>query len=154
MSEILQGAKIVMHFSLALDNGDQVDSNFDAEPVIFELGDGNLPKGFESFLIGLKAGQEETFIVPPEKAFGQTNPQNMQMMKVSDFAVDMPLSPGLVVSFSDAQNTELPGVIKSIEGKDVEVDFNHPLAGKNLTFKVKILSVEASLTADLATEVK
>jgi len=138
---IKQGSKVVMHFSLALENGDEIDSNFDVEPVSFELGDGNIPEGFESFLLGLNAEQEETFEVPPEKAFGQSNPQNIQMMKLSDFAVDMPLTPGLVVSFADAQNTELPGVIKSVQGNDVEVDFNHPLAGKQLTFKVKILSV-------------
>jgi FKBP-type peptidyl-prolyl cis-trans isomerase SlpA len=55
----------------------------------------------------------------------------------------MPLSPGLVVSFADAAKAELPGVIKSIERDYVMVDFNHPLAGKDLEFEVQILTVEA-----------
>ena len=79
--------------------------------------------------------------MPPEKAFGQPNPQNMQSMKRSDFPVDMPVSSGLMVSFADAQGAELPGVISEIEGDWVTVDFNHPLAGKELIFKVQILEV-------------
>ena len=63
-------------------------------------------------------------------------------MKRSDFPVDMPVAPGLMVSFADAQGAELPGVISSIEGDYVTVDFNHPLAGKELHFEVQILEVK------------
>lgn len=147
---IAKDSKITMHFALRVENIaadgtctiDDVDSNFNSKPVEFVLGDGNLLPGFEEFLIGLTAGDHKTFTVPAEKAFGQTNPQNIQEMKRSSFAVDMPLSPGLVVSFADAAKAELPGVIKAIEGDYVVVDFNHPLAGKALDFEVQILAVE------------
>ncbi|MDF1762262.1 MAG: peptidylprolyl isomerase, partial [Oleibacter sp.] len=79
--------------------------------------------------------------VPPQEAFGQPNPQNMQEMKRKDFPLDMPLSPGLMVSFADAQGAELPGVIDKIDGDWVMVDFNHPLAGKSLLFDVEIIEV-------------
>jgi FKBP-type peptidyl-prolyl cis-trans isomerase SlpA len=146
---IKQDSKVTMHFALRMDGiatdgtrkKDEVDSTFNAKPAEFVLGDGNLLPGFEEFLIGLTTGDHKTFTVPAEKAFGQSNPQNIQEMKRSSFAVDMPLSPGLVVSFADAQNAELPGVIKSIDGDYVTVDFNHPLAGKDLEFEVQILSV-------------
>ena len=52
------------------------------------------------------------------------------------------MAPGLMVSFADAQGAELPGVISSIEGDYVTVDFNHPLAGKELHFEVQILEVK------------
>jgi FKBP-type peptidyl-prolyl cis-trans isomerase SlpA len=148
--KIVADSKISMHFALRMDGvatdgtrkKDEVDSTFKTKPAEFILGDGNLLPGFEEFLIGLTVGDHKTFNVPAEKAFGQTNPQNIQEMKRSVFAVDMPLSPGLVVSFADAAKAELPGVIKSIEGDYVMVDFNHPLAGKDLEFEVQILAMD------------
>jgi len=146
---IQQNSQISMHFALRMDvevegqiQKQEVDSTFGNKAAEFKLGDGNLLAGFEEFLIGLTTGDHKTFQVPPEKAFGQPNPQNIQEMKRSDFAVDMPLSPGLVVSFADAANAELPGVIKSAQGDVVVVDYNHPLAVKTLEFEVQILSVE------------
>jgi len=138
---IAPGSQISMHFALRLDGGDVVDSTFDATPARFALGDGNLLPGFEEFLLGLTTGDHKTFSIPPEKAFGQPNPQNMQEMKRSTFPVDMPVAPGLMVSFADAQGAELPGVISRVDGDWVTVDFNHPLAGKTLQFEVQILEV-------------
>lgn len=138
---IQNGSKITMHFALKLAEDQVVDSTFEAEPATFELGDGNLLPGFEEFLIGLTTGDHKVFEIPPEKGFGQPNPQNMQDMKRSDFAVDMPVAPGLMVSFADAQGAELPGLISKVEGDWVTVDFNHPLAGKTLIFEVQVLEV-------------
>ena len=152
---IAADSKVSMHFALRIKNVDadgvntieEVDSTFKSKPAEFVMGDGNLLPGFEEFLIGLTSGDHKTFTVPAEKAFGQTNPQNVQEMKRSSFALDMPLSPGLVVSFADAAKAELPGVIKSIDGDYVTVDFNHPLAGKDLEFEVQILSVDGEVEA-------
>ena len=80
--------------------------------------------------------------VPPEKAFGQHNPSNVQTFKRHEFSADMVLEPGVVVSFADARQQELPGVIKRVEGDQVDVDFNHPLSGHTLNFEVKIIDVE------------
>lgn len=155
VQKIAADSKVSMHFALRMNGIDadgastleDVDSTFNAKPAEFVLGDGNLLPGFEEFLIGLTAGDHKTFTVPAEKAFGQSNPQNVQEMKRSSFALDMPLSPGLVVSFADAAKAELPGVIKSIDGDYVTVDFNHPLAGKDLEFEVQILSVDGEVEA-------
>ena len=65
----------------------------------------------------------------------------MQRLPRSQFG-DMVLEPGLVVSFADAANGELPGVIAEFDEEKVTVDFNHPLAGKRLKFEVKIIAVE------------
>jgi FKBP-type peptidyl-prolyl cis-trans isomerase SlpA len=138
---IQNGSKITMHFALKLAEDQVVDSTFESEPATFELGDGNLLPGFEEYLLGLTTGDKKLFEVPPEKAFGQPNPQNLQEMKRKDFPLDMPIAPGLMVSFADAQGQELPGVIDKVEGDWVTVDFNHPLAGKTLIFEVQILEV-------------
>lgn len=138
---ISQGSKISMHFALKMEDGQVVDSTFEREPAVFALGDGNLLPGFEEFLLGLTTGDHKTFQIPPEKGFGQPNPQNVQEMKRNTFPVDMPVAEGLMVSFADAQGAELPGVISAVEGDWVTVDFNHPLAGKTLAFEVQILEV-------------
>ena len=139
--QIEQGKQVQLHFALKLADGQVIDSTFDRDPATLKVGDGNLPGGFEELIIGLKAGDKQSFVVPPEKAFAQPNPNNIQHMKRSDFAADMALEVGMVVSFADANQAELPGVIKQVEDNLVIVDFNHPLAGKELTFDVEILDV-------------
>lgn len=140
---IAADTRVTLYFSLSLQDGSVVDSNFDAEPATFEYGDGQLPDGFVSFLDGMKEGEEGAWLVTPEKSFGMPNPNNVQTFKRSDFAQDMQLEKGLVISFADASQSELPGVVKQFSDEEVVIDFNHPLAGETLTFKVKVVSVEA-----------
>ena len=137
-----KGTKVTLHFALKFTDGQIVDSTFEKEPATLEIGDDNLPENFEAYLLGLKAGDRETFEVPPEKAFGQHNPSNVQSFKRHEFSADMVLEPGVVVSFADARQQELPGVISRVEGDEVDVDFNHPLSGRTLIFEVEIIDVE------------
>src|SRR5690606_37607529 len=134
--------EVTLHFALSLENGDVVDSTFDKKPATFKVGDGNLLPGFEQQLYGLKAGDKRTLQVAPEQGFGQPNPQNVQVMPRSQ-SEGMELSEGLLVIFNDAAKTELPGVVKAFNDRQVTVDFNHPLAGKLLAFEVEIIDVKA-----------
>ena len=139
---IAQGSQVTLHFAIKLENGDVVDSTFDKQPASFTVGDGSLLPGFEMALYGLKCGDQRSLPITPDQGFGQSNPQNVQVMPRSAFAA-MELSEGLLVIFNDAANAELPGVVKAFDETHVTVDFNHPLAGKNLTFDVEILEVKA-----------
>ena len=141
-TRIGQNTEVTLHFALRLENGDTVDSTFDKSPATFKVGDGNLLPGFENALFGFKAGDQRTVVVTPENAFGQPNPQNVQVMPRSQFD-GMELSEGLLVIFNDAANAELPGVVKTFDEQQVTIDFNHPLAGKVLNFEVQILDVRA-----------
>lgn len=134
--------EVTLHFAIKLENGDVVDSTFDKQPATFRFGDGNLLPGFELSIQGLKAGDKRSLSIEPENGFGQPNPQNLQTMPRGQF-VDMELGEGLLVIFRDAANSELPGVVKSFDEQQVTVDFNHPLAGKTLTFEVEIIEVKA-----------
>ena len=134
--------EVTLHFALKLDNGDVVDSNFDKKPATFKVGDGNLLPGFDQAIYGLKAGDKRSLSISPEQGFGQGNPQNVQVMPRSQFQ-DMELSEGLLVIFNDAANAELPGVVKAFDDNQVTIDFNHPLAGKALSFEVEIIEVKA-----------
>ena len=149
--QIGPGKQVTLHFALKLaEEGATVDSTFDKDPVRLIVGDGNLPEGFEKPLHGLTAGAKQTFAIDPENGFGQHNPSNVQKMPRSQFAADMELEPGLMLSFADKANGELPGVVVEFDDQQVTVDFNHPLAGRTLSFEVEILSVEDA--PELATE--
>ena len=138
--------KVTLHFSLALEDGSEVDSNFGGNPATFVVGDGNLLPGFEEALFGLMPGSEGVFNILPEQGFGPHNPSNIQRFSRKDFAADLDLAPGLILSFADASQSELPGVVAALENDVVMVDFNHPLAGHTITFSVKILDVAPSVT--------
>jgi len=133
-------SRITLHFSLKLDDGSEIDSNFERDPATFIVGDGNMLPGFEQALFGLKAGDEAEIEIPPEAGFGQRNPANIQTVRRDHFAADMELEEGLVVSFDNGSG-ELPGIIREIGEDEVTVDFNHPLAGQTVFFTVKILEV-------------
>lgn len=136
------GKAITLHFAIKLEDGQLIDSNFDAAPASFTFGDGNLPDGFEQALLGLKAGEHAELTIAPERGFGMHNPGNIQVLPRSQFK-DMTLEPGLVVSFQEPGG-ELPGMIVDFSDDKVTVDFNHPLAGKTLIFEVEVKAVEAA----------
>ena len=135
------GTKVSLTFTLKLADGEVIDSTGD-RAAEFEYGDGNLLPGFESAMLGLTEGAEQILVIDAEQGFGPVNPENIHVLKKSEFARELLLEPGLVVSFADQQQQgELPGVVKQVFDEAVEVDFNHPLAGKDLLFEVNILKV-------------
>jgi len=138
------GSRVTLHFSIRLPGGEEVDSTWSRRPATFEVGDGNLLPGFEKALFGLEPGATRQFTIAPEDGFGMPHPDNVQTLDRTAFPADMTLEEGLVVSFADAARAELPGVVKRIDGEQVEVDFNHPLAGRSLIFDVQIIRVEPS----------
>ncbi|MGK0498565.1 MAG: FKBP-type peptidyl-prolyl cis-trans isomerase SlpA [Oceanicoccus sp.] len=150
MKQTVIGAdsRVTLHFSLSFEDGTVIDSTFDKQPASFTIGDGSLLIGFETKLQGLTAGQKNEFIISPEQGFGQPNPNNVQQFSRKDFADDVELTEGLVISFADASQSELPGVVRSVEADVVMVDFNHPLAGRNIVFKIDIIEVEAASSND------
>ena len=133
-------SRVTLHFSLTLAGGDEIDSTCADSPATFEMGDGSLLPGFEAVLIGLGAGDDVNRTLAPEEAFGARRKENVQRLDIARFA-DLELEPGLIVSFA-ATDGELPGVITEINAPWVLVDFNHPLAGKSITFEASIVRVE------------
>jgi len=141
MKVIAPGSRVTLHFSLLLASGAEIDSTRRGRPATFVIGDGSIPSGVERALLGLAAGADEQIAIGPDDAFGELREENVRFMPRTQFEPGMELEPGLVVSFR-APDGELPGVIRSIEGDLVVVDFNHPLAGRDLVFDVSILKVE------------
>ena len=138
---ISEGTRVYLNFSVSLEDGSEVDSNFGGEPVAFVVGDGSLLPGFERLLFGMSAGQRQLFQVTPEDGFGQPNENNVQYLPRAQFEEDE-LEVGLMYSFADASGGELPGLIVGFDDEEVTIDFNHPLAGRNILFDVLVHRVE------------
>ncbi|MDY6983738.1 MAG: peptidylprolyl isomerase [Pseudomonadota bacterium] len=148
------GKQVTLHFSLALADAakgsEAIDSNFDKEPVSFTIGDGNLLPGFEEALFGLGAGDRREFVLPPEQAFGNVNEDNVQRFPVYQFPPDVALSPGLMLEFGDAAGNNQAGVVRSVDKQYVDVDFNHPLAGRAIRFSVHVHAVSPVASLDVS----
>lgn len=137
---ITERSRVTLHFAVLLESGEEVDTTRRGKPATFEIGDGSLLPGFEAALLGMKAGDDAQIALDPAQAFGEHRRENVQLLERGRFG-ELELEPGLIVSFA-APDGELPGVVRRVFDGTVEVDFNHPLAGRRIVFDVSILKVE------------
>tara|TARA_A100001037_G_C15127933_1_gene627236 strand:+ start:1795 stop:2265 length:471 start_codon:yes stop_codon:yes gene_type:complete len=137
---------VTLHFSLLMDSGEEIDTTRHRSPATFSVGDGSLLPGFERALFGLKAGDDAQISLMAEQAFGQRLDENLRTFPKNEFG-DIEIELGLLVSFS-SEHGELTGMIAGISDSFVEIDFNHPLAGQNVTFDVSIISVKRKPLGD------
>ncbi len=140
---ITDGSAVSLHFEVSLPNGTVIDSTFERDaPVSLTIGDESLLAGFEKVLMNLKAGDTRTAHLSPNEAFGQWNADNVQTFARAQFALSEP-NPvvGMMMEFADKGKNALVGVISEVNDDNVKVDFNHPLAGQDVLFKVQIFKV-------------
>lgn len=143
MKAISASSEVLMHFTIKLEDGSVADSTHNAgKPAKLVMGDGSLTENFERCLLGLHEGEQSSFTLAPEDAFGQPNPDNIHYMDRRQFGVDTPAEVGAIIAFSGPQGQEIPGIVTEVSGESVTVDFNHPLAGKTVIFDVEIISVQ------------
>ncbi|MBT0585780.1 FKBP-type peptidyl-prolyl cis-trans isomerase [Alteromonas oceanisediminis] len=144
---INQTSEVLMHFDLKLEDGSAADSTrVNNKPAKLVMGDGSLTPNFEACLLGLKEGEKKAFTLKAEDAFGQPNPDNIYYVDRSKFSHDEELKEGMIMGFAQPDGSELPGIIRSVAGDSVTVDFNHPLAGQTVIFDVEILAVKNNIT--------
>ena len=135
------GVRVTVSFSLSLATGELIDTTGE-KTAAFNVGDGTLPPGFESAMFGMKAGDSAVLEIAADRGFGQPDPDNVQRLQRTEFVSGPEPAAGLVVAFADSGGRERPGVITRLCGETVEVDFNHPLAGRDLLFSVTVHAVE------------
>jgi len=137
---------VLMHYSIALTNGTVIESSFDDDPVEITMGNGDITEGMELSLFGLEEGDSQTLTLTPEQGFGLRDEENISDMPLSDFPDELSAEVGLSFSFETPDGQEIPGTVVRLKDDAVEVDFNHPLAGHEITFTVDILAVNNSQT--------
>ncbi len=143
MTQIIQDSAVTLHFTIKLSDGSVADSTHNmGKPAKLIIGDGSLSENFEKCLIGLQSGDAKAIELKAVDAFGLPNPDNIHYMDRNKFVGEADVEVGTVMAFSGPDGMEIPGIITEIAGDSVTVDFNHPLAGQDVTFEVEILSVE------------
>lgn len=140
---------VSIDYTLTVD-GEVVDSTEGDEPLAFLQGHQNIIPGLEHELSGMKIGDSKTVVVPPSQAYGEIDPDNIIDVPRSEFPSEIPLEPGTELEVKNADGEVLSATIASINPDSVKLDFNHPLAGKELTFNVTVVDLRAPTEEELA----
>ena len=143
--QILQNSTVTLHYTLALPDGTVADTTGSDEPFTFTMGSGVMIEGLEHALLGLKPGDHQELVIPPDAGYGYPDPEAKQTMPRVNFPENMTLEPGMIINFDMPGGHEAPGAVLEVSDDEVIVDFNHPLAGLDVTFTVDIVAVKQTL---------
>ncbi len=141
-TRISPGSRVTLHLALSLADGTEALSTFGEEPLSCIIGDGTLSEGLELALYGLRAGDTESLQLGPGQAYGLPDAGLIHTLPRSAFPADLAAEPGHILAFATASGEETAGRIVAVREDEVEVDFNHPLAGLPLHLRAEILTVD------------
>jgi len=144
-----ENSVVGLEYELTEAGGSEViDSNKGGAPLEFIMGKGQLIPGLEKGLVGMSEGDEQTITVPAAEAYGERDDSAVQELPKEQFE-GIDLQKGMSLYGQGQQGETIQVTVVDFDDNSVKVDFNHPLAGKDLEFKVKIAS-ERDATADEA----
>ncbi len=138
---IAPGMKVKFDYTLTVDK-EEVETTKGKQPLEYVDGKNMLIPGLEKELAGLKPGDTKTVMVKPEDGYGPVRAEAVREFEKSKFPQDITPQVGMVLEMQDPQGNPYPAMVKEVKDKVVMLDFNHPLAGKELKFDVTIVSVE------------
>jgi FKBP-type peptidyl-prolyl cis-trans isomerase SlpA len=138
---VLADSLVTLHYRIALPDGTELISTFDASPATLKLGCGELAPTLERCLLGLAVGRREVFDLEPEHGFGLRHPQLVERMKRADLPADAELEAMAVIEFAAPDGSKYTGLVRELTPDTVLIDFNHPLAGKSIRFEVQVVGI-------------
>jgi len=141
MQKPKSGDTVRVHYTGTLDDGTQFDSSRGADPLEFAMGQGQLIAGFESAVAGLTPGESCTVTLPPEDAYGESNPAMVQDVPRQMMPEGVDLQPGMVLQGRAEDGRVDNFTVVSFTEEIVTLDANHPLAGKSLTFEIELVEI-------------
>ncbi len=142
VNTIQPGSRVTLQYTLSLADGTVVDSTHAGEPATYTVGNGELIEFLEQRLLGLQVGERRHFEISAMESQMPATSEAVQSLSRGDFPGGMVLAPGQVIGFETPNGQEVPGLILSVSDTEVQIDFSHPLAGRDLIFDVEILAVE------------
>jgi len=148
--KVENGHNVKVHYRGTFTNGEEFDSSRKRGTTLdFEVGSPNLIRGFNEAVVGMVAGETKTFNLTSDEAYGQVNPEAFQNVPKIQFPDDFVFDIGTAVM---AQRPEGPirAKIHEVRSSDVVLDFNHPLAGKDLTFEIEMISIDGQEPVQMA----
>jgi peptidylprolyl isomerase len=141
MQQVKSGDTVRVHYHGKLDDGSTFDSSEGRDPLEFTVGSGQVIKGFDEAMLNMQPGEKKTVNIPVEQAYGQRNDDMMMEYPKSEFPADMKPEVGMELHMSDNMGNVFPVVIEAVNEETVILDANHPLAGKDLTFDLELVSI-------------
>ncbi|HRA64880.1 MAG TPA: peptidylprolyl isomerase [Caldilinea sp.] len=139
-----------IEYSLALNDGDVIDSSAEDGPLEFLQGANEIIPGLEAAIYGMSVGEQKNIVVTPDLAYGEYDPEDYQLVPRDAFEDDAELEPGMAIEFVDEESGEaVEGFISEIQQDGVVIDFNHWLAGETLYFDVKVVGVRPALPEEI-----
>ena len=139
---IKKGDKIKVEYKGTLEDGTIFDSSEKhGKPLEFEAGAGMVIKGFDEAVIGMEKGEEKEIKLQPTEAYGEPRPELMKKIPRDKLPKEPEPKPGMMLAMGTPDGKQFPAMIKEVDEKEITIDLNHPLAGKNLNFKIKIVEI-------------
>jgi len=151
MKTVEVGNNVKVHYIGTLVDGTEFDNSYvRGEPISFEVGAGIMIGGFDNAIVGMTEGQKKSFTLSAEDAYGERVPNAIQHVPKEAFGPDYNFVVGTTVQGRGPQGAFL-ATIHTIDESSVQLDMNHPLAGQELTFNIKVVEVQATASSATAT---
>ena len=141
MSTVQNGNTVTIHYTGTLNDGSEFDSSVGRDPLSFEVGSGQVIPGFDSAVLGMEEGESKTFTLTSDEAYGPSNPAAIQIVEKTNFPEDFEINVGQSVTGQNGDGQMFNATIVSEQDDTVTLDFNHPLAGKDLTFDIQLVGL-------------
>jgi len=147
--KVERGRVVSMHYTLRDESGATIESSGGVRPLAYLHGYGQLIPGLEKFLDGVEPGLRSTVTVLPKDAYGEKDPAAVIRAPRADFPEGLALAPGVEVQ-AETPDGPITFRVVSVDGDEVALDANHPLAGKALTFEVEVIDVRVATAEEIA----
>lgn len=141
MSKAKDGDTVKVHYTGTLENGEVFDTSKEREPLEFQLGQGQLIPGFEKAVIGMTEGDSTTVDIPSDEAYGEVRDDLIINVPKDQLPDDVEPQIGMQLQVNQQNGQPIPVRITEIKDEELVLDANHPLAGKDLKFEIKLLEV-------------
>lgn len=141
MSKAKDGDTVKVHYTGTLENGEVFDTSKEREPLEFQLGQGQLIPGFEKAVIGMAEGDSTTVDIPSDEAYGEVRDDLIINVPKDQLPDDVEPQIGMQLQVNQQNGQPIPVRITEIKDEELILDANHPLAGKDLKFEIKLLEV-------------
>jgi FKBP-type peptidyl-prolyl cis-trans isomerase SlyD len=148
--KVAANSVVSVDYLIRLSDGESYPKDGKAEEISFILGTGVMPPGLEEALVGLEAGDQKVVKLSPDQAYGEFDDSMVMEVDRKDFEHSLELEPGMVFETVDEENQPVFFIVSELKGERVVIDFNHPLAGKELEFSITIKNVREATPEDLA----
>lgn len=143
-------AVVSIHYTLSDADGNTLDSSAGAEPLNYLHGAGNIIPGLENALAGKVTGDELNVVIAPADGYGEVVPQLVQVVDRAVFQGVDSIEPGMAFQSQDPQGNVQRVVVTAVEGDEITIDANHPLAGTELHFEVQVVDVRPATDEEVA----